>query len=58
MSCKHEWGKASEFAADMTCLKCDAYKCDICGKAVKRPIYGMCRKCYGGLYGKDSEDME
>ena len=58
MPCKHEWGKASEFAVDITCLKCGSYKCDICGKGVKNPTYGMCRPCYGGLYGKDSEDLE
>jgi hypothetical protein len=58
LSCRHEWGKASEFAVDTTCLKCGAYKCDVCGAGVKDPTYGLCRKCYSRLYGKDSENME
>jgi len=58
MSCKHDWSNPHELGADIRCRKCGFYRCDICNGAVKNPIYGMCRPCYGGLYGKDSEDME
>ena len=43
--CKHEWVAATKDIVDVRCSKCDAYKCDVCGKGTKNPFYGLCHEC-------------